>query len=538
MSRHPSILFRSALLCALCCLLAAGAMARPRPSSDLLLPCFEVRLDNSVTTVFAVGNSGLDSVKVHVSLLTNWGLEVFKTTLTLGPGQVQSVNLYDWLVLGQLPNGTLTPATIERLQTTLCGEPASSNGFYFSTMFDPADPEMAVGAVLIQSDDGRIHPDVLWGDYFVIDAAENYAQGDVLVDVDPDASGNALCKHHVLRFLEGGAFDAGTMVMLWNPSRLNDRNEGQASPFYPEYLMAEAKGRAFDEKGRPLGQRTLALHPLEMVKVSDLGLSKPFGWFDVVTDEPTYISMHYRADERYAAGLEAHCLDPLPPPAIGPQVTLEKRTQGLDADLPPGPTIPAGADVDWTYVVINTGDMLLYRIEVTDDRGVEIRCPRADLEPGESMTCTGSGVAEECQYLNLGRVVAQGVDGGVATAMDASYYFGRPDAAIDLEKHTQDTDNDKPPGPGIPVGSRVEWSYVVTNIGSEPLFDVEVTDDDVDVDITCPRSWLAPGETITCRAEGTAIQGPYRNLGRVTAEGPCNLVVSDTDPEHYTGVGQ
>ncbi|NJL29645.1 MAG: hypothetical protein HC897_18020 [Thermoanaerobaculia bacterium] len=400
-------------------------------------------------------------------------------------------------------------------------------------MLDPADPQLAVGSVAIGIESNWSRPDVLWGDYFVIEQQDNYAEGDVLVNVDPDVVGNALCKHHMLRFLEGGSFDAGTEVMVWNPSRLNDRNQGQASSLYPEWRKIRAHGRALDEKGRPLGEETLALHPLEMVKVSDLGLSKPFGWFEVTTDQPTYVSMHYRASGRYAAGLEAYCLDPMAGPTIGARVALEKRTQAQDADLPPGPTIPVGAAVHWTYVVSNVGDTLLYRIAVSDDQGVEVSCPRAELEPGESMICTGEGVAQECQYLNLGRVSALGVEGGTATAMDASYYFGRPDVSIDLKKYTQGTDNNQPPGIQLWLGATVEWAYVVTNTGSETLFDVVVTDDDPEVDVECPRNWLAPGDTFTCTAQGVVGPQPYRNLGTVTAKGPCRLEVSDTDPEHY-----
>ena len=38
-----------------------------------------------------------------------------------------------------------------------------------------------------------------------------------------------------------------------------------------------------------------------------------------------------------------------------PAIDIEKATNGQDADTPTGPTIQAGADVTWTYVITNTG---------------------------------------------------------------------------------------------------------------------------------------------------------------------------------------
>ena len=40
------------------------------------------------------------------------------------------------------------------------------------------------------------------------------------------------------------------------------------------------------------------------------------------------------------------------------------------------------------------------------------------------------------------------------------------------------------PGPGIPVGDPVTWTYVVTNPGNLPITDVAVTDDHAGVNPT------------------------------------------------------
>ena len=57
-------------------------------------------------------------------------------------------------------------------------------------------------------------------------------------------------------------------------------------------------------------------------------------------------------------------------------VHIKKFTNGQDADEAPGPTIAVGATVTWTYVVTNESPLAFTRMSVTDDRGVEVRCPR------------------------------------------------------------------------------------------------------------------------------------------------------------------
>jgi hypothetical protein len=107
-----------------------------------------------------------------------------------------------------------------------------------------------------------------------------------------------------------------------------------------------------------------------------------------------------------------------------PAVDLEKLTNGHDADTPTGPQIQVGAPVLWEYVVTNTGDLTLESVSVADDQGVVVSCPKSVLQPEESMTCTGQGVAVAGQYANVGTVSAQGTNGAAVTDSDPSHYFG------------------------------------------------------------------------------------------------------------------
>jgi len=218
-----------------------------------------------------------------------------------------------------------------------------------------------------------------------------------------------------------------------------------------------------------------------------------------------------------------------------PGIRLVKSTNGEDANSPPGPSISTGSPVSWQYQVTNTGEVVLTNVTVTDDRGVAVFCPKTTLQPGESMTCTGNGVAQACQYSNVGTVTAKTPGGLTVSDDDPSHYFGTTQAGISITKRTNGQDANTPPGPQVEVGSNVSWTYVVTNTGDVTLTGVAVTDDQ-GVTVACPKTSLAAGESMTCSASGTAVAGQYSNVGTVTGTAPCGSLVTDDDPSHYLGV--
>jgi len=109
--------------------------------------------------------------------------------------------------------------------------------------------------------------------------------------------------------------------------------------------------------------------------------------------------------------------------AVAASVRIKKSTNGQDSDEAPGSTIAVGSPVAWQYVVTNTGQVALTNVVVADDRGVVVSCPGTTLAIGQSMTCTGSGVAIAGQYRNVGTVTASSTAGPV-TDSNASHYFG------------------------------------------------------------------------------------------------------------------
>ncbi|MDH3813609.1 MAG: DUF11 domain-containing protein, partial [Acidobacteriota bacterium] len=217
-------------------------------------------------------------------------------------------------------------------------------------------------------------------------------------------------------------------------------------------------------------------------------------------------------------------------------VAIRKLTNGEDADTPPGPYIPVGQPVTWTYSITNTGNITLTSVTAVDDQaGVIPDCPGSQLGPQESMDCTANGVAVAGQYENLGTVTAEPPVGDPVEATDPSHYFGLA-ASIELTKRTNQEDADIAPGPYISVGRPVTWTYAITNTGNITLTSVTAVDDQAGVIPDCPKSQLGPQESMECTASGVAVAGQYENIGTANGSPPVGDPVGDSDPSHYFGL--
>ena len=237
------------------------------------------------------------------------------------------------------------------------------------------------------------------------------------------------------------------------------------------------------------------------------------------------------------------------PTGAGPAIDIEKLTNGQDADSAPGPTLIAGTDVTWTYILTNTGTTTVgfgagQVILVTDDQEEEVFCPGNSLAPLESMTCTANSTVEIGLYANVGTVEVRTTNefgSVVATDSDSSHYTGVAGPSVRIEKSTNGVDADTPAlAVPLTVGDAITWEYVVENTGGVPLTNVTVTDDELG--FVCSIPTIGVGQLpVSCTEIGTAVFGPYDNIGTVTADalggsGPNGrTTVSDTDPSHYLG---
>ena len=224
-----------------------------------------------------------------------------------------------------------------------------------------------------------------------------------------------------------------------------------------------------------------------------------------------------------------------------PSIDIEKSTNGADADNAPGPLIPVGDPVRWTYEITNTGNVAL-RWSASDDQGVALACPRlVFIFPGQTIICRGGARAQAGQYENTGTATGTTTTGTEVTDTDPSHYFGAR-AELAIQKSTNGIDADVGPGPQVPVGDPVTWTYTVTNPGNVAIADVAVDDDQAGVNPAFvggdddSDGLLDPSETWTFEATGTATAGQYENTGTATGTDPQGLGLSATDPSHYFGV--
>ena len=182
------------------------------------------------------------------------------------------------------------------------------------------------------------------------------------------------------------------------------------------------------------------------------------------------------------------------------------------------------------------------RWSASDDQGVALACPRpVFIFPGQTIICRGGAQAKAGQYENTGTATGTTPTGTEVTDADPSHYFGAR-AELEIEKSTNGIDADVGPGPQIPVGDPVTWTYVVTNPGNVAIADVAVDDDQAGVNPAFvggdddSDGLLDPSETWTFEATGTATAGQYENTGTATGTDPQGLGLSATDPSHYFGV--
>ncbi len=220
-------------------------------------------------------------------------------------------------------------------------------------------------------------------------------------------------------------------------------------------------------------------------------------------------------------------------------IELRKYTNGQDANEAPGPSIAAGGAVTWSYVVANVGTVAVSRLSVTDDRGVQVTCPADQIDPGKSVTCTGTGTAQACGYQNTGTATVLSSTGLTLRAVDPSHYTGQIEPGISLAVSVNGQPASQGSGPTVPIGTALTWTFLVTNTGDAALGGVTVADElHAAGEITCPRTTLQPAEAMTCFAFGTAVEGAVRNAAGVTASPPCGgVAVSDEATGQYVGSG-
>ena len=341
------------------------------PAATLLLPYFEVDLANASgrTTLFSVNNSSDRAVLAHVVLWTDLGVPTLAFDVYLTGYDVQTINLRD-VFAGQLPRtasdgqdpqDTISPQgelsqdinfpscngllPLPPLQANFVDHLRRAHRGLSSPLLNgncagaPQGDQVARGYVTVDvvkqcstltpADAGYFGPDgvaandnLLWGDFFLIDPAGNFAQGENLVRIESDparfagkptfyeryVNGTGADGREPLptvwgsRFINGGPFTGGTDLIYWRDSR--QRNQAfpcNLPPVWYPIRLEDGNAFVFDEQENvdtpscffPTVGGCLFPFSAETGRVAVDGPSLPslfdFGWwyFDMRTDSST-----------------------------------------------------------------------------------------------------------------------------------------------------------------------------------------------------------------------------------------------------------
>jgi hypothetical protein len=266
------------------------------PAATLLLPYFEVDLnsDSAVTTLFSLNNASATAILVHATFWTDESIPTLDFDIYLTGYDVQTVNLRDVFngvvpvtaSAGQDPGDSISPqgplsqdinfascngtfpypnlpqALIDHIRASHTGE---FSAVYGGCSGAPYGDNIARGYItfdtvnacnlLFPNSPGYFpgvgtFQNVLWGDYFYVDEANNFAQGETLVHVEAcptpsvgqgaddcpfvpgdytfygryvaanaDDQREPLPTTFASRFVNGGNFDGGTDLIVWRDSK-------------------------------------------------------------------------------------------------------------------------------------------------------------------------------------------------------------------------------------------------------------------------------------------------------------------------------
>lgn len=381
---------KTALCLALTSLVALGGSAIAEigtiddvPAATLLLPYFEVNLDSQdgITTLFSINNASASAAVAHVTFWTDQSIPTLDFDVYLTGYDVQTINIRD-IFNGNLPRtadaGSDPADTISNKgvlsqdinfpgSTGPCANPYPATGALSAALIDHIrkshtgqfsslyggcsganhGDNIARGYITVDSvtscnlsfpsDAGYFtsfadNRNLLWGDYFYVNSAENFASGETLVHIEscstPSVGNGAnqcpfvtgdytfygryaavagqdqrepLASTFASRYINGGTFGGGTDLIVWRdsktrPTGANGTHSCSSAPSW--YPLNQSDVVAFDEEENPTdlcfqgdnvspptgGADTC--FPLEAQRVSLLGGNfgddpippTPFGW--------------------------------------------------------------------------------------------------------------------------------------------------------------------------------------------------------------------------------------------------------------------
>ncbi len=181
------------------------------------------------------------------------------------------------------------------------------------------------------------------------------------------------------------------------------------------------------------------------------------------------------------------------------------------------PAIHAGEMMSYTYTATNASQDLVLDIALTDDQ-LGLLAPPFDLQAGESATFVTTTVLMT-DTTNVATAVGRNLLGDLVSDTASAYvHVAVPDAALSLSLTAS--------APRVYQGDVVAYTYVVSNTGSGPVYNVVLSDDVVGT-IAGPFD-LAGGESATF-AVSRVLNEDTMNVVTATGEDSVSQSLKATD---------
>jgi hypothetical protein len=259
----------------------------PVPAATLLLPYFEVDLGdpNRLTTLFSINNALTTAILAHVVIWSDLSVPVMSFDVYLTGYDVQTINLRDIIVFGNLPQtasfgqdtfGTISPkgplsqgidfascqnvlppkalppTFLRHLQLSLTGNPSpllqgqcagQALGDNIARGYITVDTVRNC-TLRVPGDAGYFGADstadvtdqnALWGNWYIVDVPQSYVLGSTMVGIEADASNPATSTPG--RYTFYGRYDGWSAV---------DHREPLASTFAAQYFSSDVGAGLFD----------------------------------------------------------------------------------------------------------------------------------------------------------------------------------------------------------------------------------------------------------------------------------------------------
>ncbi|MFI9628775.1 hypothetical protein [Streptomyces sp. NPDC052042] len=186
----------------------------------------------------------------------------------------------------------------------------------------------------------------------------------------------------------------------------------------------------------------------------------------------------------------------------------------------------AGEEITYSFAVTNTGNVTLKDVKVKEGEFTgtgklgEVVCPAeaASLAPSATVTCTATYTVTQAD-VDAGSITNAATATGTPTTGEvpvspSSKITVPPDgrAQLGLTKTAKVTDVNR--NGRTDAGDRIEWKLTVANQGTLTVTGIKVSDPTAS-DVTCPRTSLAPGETMECTTRANTITAQEAAGGKV-----------------------